>query len=139
MERGNFSGPSTIIGRGVGGVNGFKVSSYQSPLETIQAMSRDEHERMNKALMDERNEFLTKVKRKVREREERERSNILVLQRIARGYIVRVSMLGALKKKLKLRTKIAKQMKDAFPGLITTKKQVRGCEGTPNPTQLSPA
>ncbi|GMH47704.1 hypothetical protein TrVE_jg8302 [Triparma verrucosa] len=123
MERGNFSGPSTIIGRGVGGVNGFKVSSYQSPLETIQAMSRDEHERMNKALMDERNEFLTKVKRKVREREERERSNILVLQRIARGYIVRVSMLGTLKKKLKLRTKIAKQMKDAFPGLITTKKQ----------------
>ncbi|GMH90150.1 hypothetical protein TL16_g11680 [Triparma laevis f. inornata] len=123
MERGNFSGPSSIIGRGVGGINGFKVSSYQSPLETIQAMSRDEHERMNKALMDERTEFLTKVKRKVREREIKERTNVLILQKIARGYIVRTSMLDRLKKKLNVRAKIAQQMKDAFPGLITTKKQ----------------
>ena len=111
MERGGFKDPDVIVGRGVGGVNGFKVSAYRSPLETLSAMGRDEHERMNKALMDERNEFITKVKTKVKERENLERGMAVIIQRVVRGYVVRNFTMASLNMKLKIRAKLAQQVR----------------------------
>jgi len=156
----------TVCGRGSGGVKGFKVSAYESPLETHNMLGRDEvrhkgdirthttapprknklttppprhsarspssqHERMNKALHDERNEFFkTKFQNKA-QREANELVAAVMIQRIARVFLVRLSLKGWLQKKLRVRNNLSSQVRfhlskeEETKGYILTKRQFR--------------
>ena len=63
--------------------------SYKSPLESYPFLTRDEHERMNQSLHDERKDFMRVLSMKEKERKEIEWSAAVSIQKIARGYFVR--------------------------------------------------
>ena len=111
-----------VCGRGSGGVQGFKVSAYESPLETRLMLARDEHERMNKALHDERNEFFMTRDRNKRLTEAAELAAALKIQQAARRFFVRTAISGPLRERLTVRRQISAQVK----GYLSSKPGTSG-------------
>lgn len=88
-ERAGSSVSQPVFGRGAGGVGGFKVSAYKSPLESLASLGTDEHERFNRALRDERREFLARAERRRRSEEQERQGAATRIQQQARAYVCR--------------------------------------------------
>ena len=110
-------------------MGGFKVSAYRSPLESVQSLGRDEHERMNRALADERREFLGRVEVANGRKRRKAAVSAVALQRFARGYVSR-RCLAATTVRLAARNGVREQLRGIFaelsPGAALTGRQARG-------------